>query len=129
LALDPKVRKDEDRYLDGLVKGITFIGTPFWGSFNALTIVPYIKILGKYNRHHKSADLVASLRANDAELSNLVAHFSQIRSQHDIDIKIFYESLVVGTSLVSFLLVASQFLQYAQYFLVDFYISFSSPYI
>ena len=77
------------------------MGTPFWGSFTASTVTPFIKLLERFNRHHKNADLVASLKANDAELSDLVAHFNQIRFQHNIDVKIFYESQPVGLALVS----------------------------
>jgi hypothetical protein len=90
--------------LAGLVKGVVFMGTPFWGSLNATTAAPFVtalgnvnpfpgnSALGSINPFPVNSTLVKSLSANSLDLATLVSHFSQITATHGIEIKIFYES-------------------------------------
>ncbi|KAH0556608.1 hypothetical protein GP486_005557 [Trichoglossum hirsutum] len=100
-ALDEKICKDEDKYLNRLVKGVVFFGTPFWGSFNADTMSPFVSALAKVNPHGVNSALIKSLKTGDRELASLVEHFSQVRYRHDIDVKIFTETLQTGILLVT----------------------------
>ena len=101
LALDDSISKEDDRYLRGLVKGVITFGTPFWGSFTATTLSPFVATLEKVNRHRVNSSLVKNLSANDEELTELVGHFKQVRQHHGIDIKMFYETLPVISILVT----------------------------
>ncbi|MCJ1436336.1 hypothetical protein MMC27_005714 [Xylographa pallens] len=87
--------------LHGLVKGIIFMGTPFWGSFTATTLSPFVSALDRVNPFPLNAGLVKNLKANSPDLALLVEHFSQVRLQNNIDIKVFYESLPLTSSLIT----------------------------
>ena len=77
------------------------MGTPFWGSFTATTISPFVSALERVNPFPLNTSLIKNLKANSPDLALLVGHFSQVRMQNDIEIKVFYESLPLTTSLVS----------------------------
>ncbi|MCJ1383089.1 hypothetical protein MMC17_006202 [Xylographa soralifera] len=87
--------------LHGLVKGVIFMGTPFWGSFTATALSPFVSALDRVNPFPLNAGLVKNLKANSPDLALLVGHFSQVRLQNDIDIKVFYESLPLTSSLIT----------------------------
>jgi hypothetical protein len=97
---DQHVATDRLR-LAGLVKGVVFMGTPFWGSFNASTLTPFVTALGSVNPFPMNSSLLKSLSANSLDLATLVSHFSQITTLHRIEIKIFYESRALTSGLVS----------------------------
>ncbi|MCJ1387490.1 hypothetical protein MMC18_000333 [Xylographa bjoerkii] len=87
--------------LQGLVKGIIFMGTPFWGSFTATAISPFVSALDRVNPFPLNAGLVRNLRANSRDLALLVEHFSQVRLHNEIDIKVFYESMPLTSTLIT----------------------------
>ncbi|MCJ1399803.1 hypothetical protein MMC11_003006 [Xylographa trunciseda] len=104
LALDD----DEEQFavtdrlrLKGLVKGIIFMGTPFWGSFTATALSPFVSALDRVNPFPLNAGLVKNLKANSPDLALLVEHFSQVRLQNEIDVKVFYESLPLTSTLIT----------------------------
>ena len=87
--------------LHGLVRGIVFMGTPFWGSFTANALKPFVSALERVNPFPVNSGLIENLKANSGDLASLVGHFGQLRKQHNIDIRVFYETLPLTSSLVS----------------------------
>ena len=87
--------------LAGLVKGVVFMGTPFWGSLNATTLAPFVTALERVNPFPVNSGLVRSLSANSLDLAALASHFCQVTVLQKMEIKIFYESMALTSGLVS----------------------------
>ncbi|MCJ1475668.1 hypothetical protein MMC13_004331 [Lambiella insularis] len=58
--------------LRGLVKGNVFMGTPFWGSFTANALNPFVSALDRVNPFPVNSGLVRDLKANSGELAGLI---------------------------------------------------------
>ncbi len=88
-----------------LVKGICFMGTPFYGSGRANTLVPFVRALEEVNFISAvNATILRSLKENEkesVELRNIVQRFKTIAEKRSIRLLIGCEQKTfAGSSLV-----------------------------
>lgn len=102
----PAKRHHKDLFLKGqecLVKGVTFLGTPFNGSGYADLFGPFIKVIRQLNDFTAMNDSYMNILSTKqpVNLTNIINRFHRVVTQRDIQIAIGCEERpVAGSKLV-----------------------------
>jgi hypothetical protein len=92
------VLKKEYEFIQGVVKGLSFFGTPFRGSGNADILSPLVSIASGIAK--VSASFVNEMKSFSPNLPYLVDNFNQVAMDNKIEIIPFIEKKTDGLSKV-----------------------------
>jgi hypothetical protein len=100
LALAKPAIKPEFQFIQQMVRGVVYFGTPFQGSRNADIMTPIASIYGGLTG--VSANFIGEMKTFSADrLAPLMMVFNNIRNEEKIDVLVFIEKLSDGPARVT----------------------------
>lgn len=99
LALAKPAIKPEFQFIQQMVQGVVYFGTPFQGSRNADIMAPIASLYGSLTRVNTS--FIGEMRTFSADkLPSLMMAFNNIRNEEKIEVLVFVEKLADGPAKV-----------------------------
>ena len=99
LALAKPAIKPEFQFIQQMVRGVAYFGTPFQGSRNADFMAPIASIVGSVTRVNTS--FIGDLKTFSSDkLPRLMMLFNNIRNEEKIEVLVFIEKLPDGPAKV-----------------------------
>ncbi|KAI9764705.1 MAG: hypothetical protein M1840_008097 [Geoglossum simile] len=100
LALTKPAVKPEFQFIQHMVRGVVYFGTPFQGTLNADFTTPIVSIVGSLTGVNTS--FVGDLRSFSSDkLPRLMMNFNNIRNEENIEVLVFIEKLSDGPTRVT----------------------------
>ena len=95
LALTKPAVKPEFQFIQKMVRGVVYFGTPFQGSRNADFMAPLISLVGSLTK--ANTNFISDLKTFPSNrLPQLMMVFNSIRKEEDIEVLVFIEKLPDG---------------------------------
>ncbi|RDL35947.1 uncharacterized protein BP5553_06559 [Venustampulla echinocandica] len=99
LAFEKPAVKPEYAFIQHMVKGVAFFGTPFQGSRNADFISPVASIISGITR--MNTNFITDLKTSSRELPELNMLFNHIKTEENFEVLLFVEKKADGPSKVT----------------------------
>ncbi|KAL5346054.1 hypothetical protein ACLOAV_009085 [Pseudogymnoascus australis] len=100
LALGKPAINPEFQFIQKMVRGVVYFGTPFQGSINADFTAPLANLVGTFTR--SSTNYLGEMRTSHAnKLAPLMMGFNNIRNEEEIEVLVFVEKLSDGPTRVT----------------------------
>jgi hypothetical protein len=111
LALNKPAVKPEYEFIQHMVQGVAFFGTPFQGSRNADLMSPVASVLSRATTvatfHKRHSNFLDEMKTNSKDLPKLTMLFNNIKNEEGIETLIFVEKRADGPAKVVSILYVS----------------------
>jgi hypothetical protein len=90
--------KPEYEFIQHMIKGVAFFGTPFQGSRNGDLLAPLAGLVAGITR--MSTSFVDDMKTYSKDIPSLMMMFNRIRTEEEIEVLLFVEGKQDGPSKV-----------------------------